>query len=267
VSKNEQWEEKCWGEVWHLFHSEHAAVSYLKLNAGFRCSRHYHAERANQFVVISGRIMVEWGTELECCTELGPDEAFTVPSKILHRFRVLESGVVIEVYWPDVPGGKVRQDDIVRFDEGGVNVTGCYPIDWEEDLVPIQIWREQQQQLQDRDKMHWKARRSLLSEIIKLQAIIDQIIKSADGVPIITEGPVYTPDGRLAYIEPFNSTPIAVIKHESDSDKDEFFEASKCYSTREAAEAAEQKEDPFIAAARCQAKHRAMKAAEAAGGK
>ena len=119
----EKWEKKCWGEVWHLFVSEHAAVSYLKLNKGFRCSQHHHEERANQFVVISGRIVVEEFSHGTTPTEvrLGSDHSYIVPSGIKHRFRVLESGQVVEIYWPDVHGGKVRQDDIVRFDEGGVD--------------------------------------------------------------------------------------------------------------------------------------------------
>ncbi len=32
---------------------------------------------------------------------------------------VLESGEVIEIYWPDIPNGKVRLDDIERLDVGG----------------------------------------------------------------------------------------------------------------------------------------------------
>jgi len=62
--------------------------------------------------------------------------------------------------------------------------------------------------------------------------------KTADGVPIVTEGPVFTPDGRVAYIEPFSSTPVAVVKHDTYPDEDEYFEACNCFSTLEAAEAA-----------------------------
>jgi len=113
-------ETKCWGEVIHVFASDHAAISCLWVNAGFQCSRHHHVNRANQFTVMNGRIEVEewhddWGVRL---TTLRTGDTHTVPSGVVHRFRVFESGQVVEVYYPD-NGGKVRLDDIVRLDEGG----------------------------------------------------------------------------------------------------------------------------------------------------
>ena len=115
------WEEKVWGSVAHLFLNDRVAISHLRVNAGFRCSRHYHRQRANQFSVLSGRIAVD---EFDCfgvdhSTVLGPGESFTVPSGIVHQFRVLEVGEVVEVYWADRVGGSVDQYDIVRLDEGG----------------------------------------------------------------------------------------------------------------------------------------------------
>ena len=115
-------ETKVWGTVQHIFHDEdRAAVSYLEVNAGFRCSTHTHAWRANQFSVISGRIIIEeWDSNNKIVsTMLYSGESHTVPSGVTHRFRVLESGVVIEVYWADTIGGAVLLDDITRFNEGG----------------------------------------------------------------------------------------------------------------------------------------------------
>lgn len=125
------WEQKLWGQVWHLFSSDQSAVSFLQLVRGTRCSRHWHDERANLFAVISGKIEVqEWPTKLELsvqpekiirCTTLGPGETHTISSGHVHRFRVLESGQLVEVYWPDVEDGQVRFDDIHRLDEGGMD--------------------------------------------------------------------------------------------------------------------------------------------------
>jgi hypothetical protein len=39
---------------------------------------------------------------------------------INHRFRVLEDSEMVEVYYPGKEGGKVRFNDIVRLEEGGV---------------------------------------------------------------------------------------------------------------------------------------------------
>ena len=116
-------EDKCWGKVAHLFNADHCAVSYLEVNAYFRSSRHRHDWRANQFSVVTGRIAVEEFDEasltLKKSTVVDPGQSYTVPSGVVHRFRVLKSGVVIEVYWPDVPGGAALLDDITRFDVGG----------------------------------------------------------------------------------------------------------------------------------------------------
>jgi len=122
VRTNHVVEDKVWGKVTHLFQSDYAAVSYLEVQAGFQCSRHIHYWRANQFSVVSGRIIVEeWVGGLLHSINLNPGESYTVISRIPHRFRVKESGVVIEVYWPDRPDGKVLLDDIVRFNVGGVD--------------------------------------------------------------------------------------------------------------------------------------------------
>jgi mannose-6-phosphate isomerase-like protein (cupin superfamily) len=117
-------EEKVWGKAMHLFANDHAAVSLLEVKAGYHCSRHYHTYRANQFSVVSGRVVIEWTDKdgiQDNSIELGAGESFTVPSLVTHRFRVLESGVVIEVYWLDGPAGSVRLDDITRFDKGGLD--------------------------------------------------------------------------------------------------------------------------------------------------
>lgn len=113
------WEKKVWGEVTHLFASDRAAVSFLRLKRGYRCSRHYHSQRANQFVVLSGVVVVEeWSGEVREENTLTAGQVHTVLSLVVHRFRVIEDGEMIELYWPD-RGGTVQLDDIVRLDEGG----------------------------------------------------------------------------------------------------------------------------------------------------
>jgi mannose-6-phosphate isomerase-like protein (cupin superfamily) len=117
------WEEKCWGKVYHIFSDPHAAVSVLEVKKGFQCSIHKHEERANQFTVQEGEILVEiWASD---DTEgwfspyhLKPGMTLVVPSGKWHRFIVLESGRLVEVYWPD-EGGVCRMDDIIRRDLGG----------------------------------------------------------------------------------------------------------------------------------------------------
>ena len=72
-------------------------------------------------------------------------------------------------------------------------------------------------------------------ELTWLRGLIAQLDHFADGVPIITEGPCFTFDGRKARVEPFSSTPTAIIKRDTG---DELFDARMCYSTEAAALAA-----------------------------
>lgn len=121
------WERKVWGNVLHLMVADGVAVSVLRVNRGYRCSRHRHLERANQFTVISGCIRVcrrRWTAEKPRegiwtdVVTLFPGDSYTVPSCDLHCFEVVEDGVVVETYWAD-RGGAVSLDDIERLDVGG----------------------------------------------------------------------------------------------------------------------------------------------------
>jgi len=117
-----EWEEKVWGRVVHIFQSASAAVSFLEVNKGFQCSRHYHNFRANQFSVISGHICIEvWVGEKDYRSiNLHSGETYVVPSGRVHRFNVIESGSMIEVYWPDKENNYVSISDIERIDTGGL---------------------------------------------------------------------------------------------------------------------------------------------------
>lgn len=116
-------EDKNWGRVTHIFHSAHAAISVLEIKAGERCSQHIHWERANQFAVLVGSIVVEWwdrtldgAKDMKVVTA---GNSYSIHSRVRHRFRVIQSGWLVEVYWPDRLHGRVRLDDIERFDTGG----------------------------------------------------------------------------------------------------------------------------------------------------
>lgn len=122
-------EDKVWGKVQHIFASPHAGVSCLIVKAGYQCSIHYHEKRGNLFTVLEGEIVVE---TFECTPripfdlanvvrfkriKLTPGRSYSVDPLIWHRFKVIQSGRVVEVYWNAL--GDVDQKDIVRFDQGG----------------------------------------------------------------------------------------------------------------------------------------------------
>lgn len=118
-------EKKIWGKALHVFASPHAAVSILDTYHGGYCSRHFHAERVNRFVVQSGAIyVVEYdpgGTIEVSRTKLQSGDMHDVEAGVVHRFEVIDPGQVIEVYFPANQNCKVSHHDIVRLDTGGMN--------------------------------------------------------------------------------------------------------------------------------------------------
>lgn len=121
MAEKYSYEDKIWGRVRHIFSSKHSAVSHLQVKAGFRCSRHYHHERENLFAVLSGEIEVTeyHDDDVQIVTRLREGDIHEVEAGVLHQFRVVEDGEVIEVYSPAWPDAIVQINDIVRLDEGG----------------------------------------------------------------------------------------------------------------------------------------------------
>ena len=118
-------EEKVWGTVTHIFCSDDVALSHLETMAGYRCSAHRHEDRVNFFLCLTGKIVVKQWSEhsiepkLSFALTLRKGESCVVPNGMSHQFEVVESGTVVEVYWPGKGCGPVRLDDIVRYDVGG----------------------------------------------------------------------------------------------------------------------------------------------------
>lgn len=111
---------KHWGITWPVIESDRYARYALECKAGGYSSLHYHADRANRFVVLRGTILV-WtifGNTYQQSTPITDGGTFEVPSLVVHGFGVLEDAQVVEEYWGD-RGGTVRRDDIVRISHGG----------------------------------------------------------------------------------------------------------------------------------------------------
>lgn len=118
----EKWEEKCWGLTGIAVDSPYFQRHALLAEKG-GCSIHYHKERANLFLVLSGTILVRefFHTSYEDHI-LTADNTLVIPSLVVHQFIVLEAGHVIEEYWPD-RGGRVCTKDIVRLEQGRADIT------------------------------------------------------------------------------------------------------------------------------------------------
>lgn len=116
-------EKKVWGKVRHVFESPTAAVSVLDVEAGTFCSRHLHKQRVNRFIVQSGIIdIIEYTNDGESVVSrlrMHPGDVHDVETGVVHRFEVIEGGIVVEVYFPARPGDVVFAEDIERLDTGG----------------------------------------------------------------------------------------------------------------------------------------------------
>ncbi len=115
-------ETKAWGRVHHVFDNDRAAVSVLHVEKGGYSSRHFHRHRVNRFVVVSGSIDVVLYSPTPSHhelvrTRLQAGDVYDVTSNVVHRFEVVESGIVVEVYWPDA---RLSAEDIERLDVGGM---------------------------------------------------------------------------------------------------------------------------------------------------
>lgn len=144
TSTASQFEPKAWGRVWHRFYDDHVGESLLEFDAHRRCSLHFHRDRANHFLVLEGEVLIEqfggidwdYGSNKEPVAYdperlrevkiLRRGDSITIPAGVWHRFRTLTSGRMVEVYYPDrceisAIRPKVRLDDIVRHDVGGID--------------------------------------------------------------------------------------------------------------------------------------------------
>lgn len=107
---------KLWGRTVKLEANPFMSFHRAEVNAGFRCSKHLHANKWNGFFVESGllKVRVYQPNGIEDVTVLGPGDYTAVAPGVKHRFESVENTVLFEVYWP-----AVVSEDIVRDDEGG----------------------------------------------------------------------------------------------------------------------------------------------------
>lgn len=118
-----EWQEKVWGRTRIEAESPFYQLHRLEVIEGGFCSIHYHEHRANRFRVLSGEIeVIEWFADITKAVRLTAGNIHDVPSLVVHQFRVLRSGEVIEEYWPDRLGQhSVETSDIIRITEGGMS--------------------------------------------------------------------------------------------------------------------------------------------------
>lgn len=136
----ELFKQKPWGTVCSGDSGPAYAVENIRVDPSRCCSIHLHRERHNQFIVLSGSLIVlTWpdyvGADLRRET-FDPFEAYEcamisgirggeeqrcsvfVPAKTPHQFISLSAVQAVEIYTP-ARGGCLNSQDIERFTDGG----------------------------------------------------------------------------------------------------------------------------------------------------
>lgn len=137
---SEMFKQKAWGTVCNGDSGPAYAVENIRVDPSKCCSIHLHRERHNQFIILSGAMVVlTWpdyvGMDLRRET-FDPVEAYEcakidgirggdgqrcsifVPARVPHQFISLSLVQAIEIYTP-AHSGLLNPQDIERFTDGG----------------------------------------------------------------------------------------------------------------------------------------------------
>lgn len=118
--KLNEWESKTWGRTKLVEINNQYQRHELGIEKGGYCSFHYHLYRSNLFHLQSGLVRLVWcyAWEIQHVT-LKPHNTYRINARIPHQFQVLESGMMVEEYYPQSSGDDVSTYDINRLTIGG----------------------------------------------------------------------------------------------------------------------------------------------------
>lgn len=114
--------QKVWGEEWWLTNTDSYCAKLLFLKAGFQCSLHFHDQKKEDFIVLSGALTLQHrnarGYPLSEFLVVGDKR--TIEPKTPHRFSSKEDAVILEV------STQHRESDVTRITESGpIECTPC----------------------------------------------------------------------------------------------------------------------------------------------
>lgn len=101
--------EKPWGSEDLLEKNERYVLKKLFMKEGHKCSVQYHNFKHETIYVLSGKLNVYYGQELDNLKQvvLGPGEVIVLTPKKIHRMEALEDCYYLEASTPEL-------DDVVR---------------------------------------------------------------------------------------------------------------------------------------------------------
>ena len=108
---------KIWGDTQNVFSNGIVSVHFLNILKGGYCSEHQHAQKTNQFFVISGELEISIWQDKKTIdkTILRAGQSTIIPFGMWHKFVALTDVECIEIYEVKFGG-----DDIERRTQGGI---------------------------------------------------------------------------------------------------------------------------------------------------
>ncbi len=106
---------KVWGETSLIFAKNNVEIHRLQTKKDGYCSKHKHKHKYNRFYVESGIIEVHVQKndyDLIDVTTLLPGESTTVKPGEYHWFKVINSGVLYEIYWTELDSSDIERETV-----------------------------------------------------------------------------------------------------------------------------------------------------------
>jgi mannose-6-phosphate isomerase-like protein (cupin superfamily) len=86
--------EKVWGQEFWFCNTPHYGCKLLSLKKDFQCSLHYHVDKSETFIVLSGFVKLEVP---DVAVTLQPGDRYNIHPGMEHRFSGVTDALILEV--------------------------------------------------------------------------------------------------------------------------------------------------------------------------
>ena len=104
--------KKPWGQEELIEINDKYMMKKLIMNEGHRCSTQFHNLKKETIYVLSGKLKISIGANLESLKAniYKSGDTITIPPKIIHRMEAIEDSIYLEASTPEM-------EDVVRLED------------------------------------------------------------------------------------------------------------------------------------------------------
>ena len=108
--------KKPWGQEEVIEINSRYMMKKLTMLSGHRCSTQYHNIKQETIYVLSGKLKISFGSNLDNLQSkiFEGGETITIPPKLIHRMEALDDSVYLEASTPEMDDVVRLQDDYKR---------------------------------------------------------------------------------------------------------------------------------------------------------